>query len=71
MNENNQHMHSDILEAVKRTKDFVLSQVAEYAERNAELYVSSKLGIEFEDDKNNIKNVYIEEFTNLMFKQIC
>lgn len=64
-------MQNDILEAVKRTKDFVKHQVTEYAEQNAEVYVSSKLGLTDEPEKQGIKNTYIEEFTNLMFKQIC
>jgi len=68
---NNMEMNNDILEAVNRTKDFVRNQVAEYAEQNAEVYVSSKLGLTDEPEKQGVKNTYIEEFTNLMFKQIC
>lgn len=67
-----QRMSVDILEAVKRTKGFVKDQVVEYAEQNAEVFVASKLG--YGDDvpeRQAIKNTYIEEFTNLMYKQIC
>jgi len=63
-------MHEDILESVHRTKSFVKNQVAEYAEQCAEVYVSSKLGLTDEPDKQGLKNTYIEEFIRLMGKQI-
>lgn len=64
-------MQNDILEAVKRTKGFVRDRVIEYAEQSAEVYVSSTMGLEDGEEKQRIKNEYIEEFTNLMCKQIC
>lgn len=65
-------LQSDVLEAVKSCKGIIKEKVNELAEHSAEVFVSSKLGLEdYTPEKQGIKNTYIEEFTNLMYKQIC
>ncbi len=57
-----EQMLRDVSDNVERTKDFVKMQITEYAENNAEVYVSSILGLEDEDEKENTKRQYIELF---------
>lgn len=64
-------MYNDILECVKRESKSIRDEVIKCAEQCAEVYVSSTLGLEDGHvDKQGIKDSYIEEFKDLMFKQL-
>jgi len=56
------HMIDDVKENAKRISSFVRNQITEYAEQNAEVYVSSTLAIEDLEEKQRVKNEYIELF---------
>ena len=63
------HMRIDIEANTSRVKDLVDIQITEYAEQNAEVYVSSTLGMEEGEEKQAKKNEYIDNFISKL-KQI-
>ena len=67
----NTHLQDDVRQKVRGCIDIIRLSVVELAERHAEVYVSSTLGLsDDEDRKKFIKDTYIEEFTNQAKKTI-
>lgn len=63
-----EHLIENVRENVKGCKDLVKMQITDLAEKYAEVYVSSTLGlVDGEDEqKQSIKNQYIEAFCEEM-----
>jgi hypothetical protein len=66
------HLTENVKESVKGCKSIVNMHVADLAEKYAEVYVSSTLGLVDGEDsqKQSIKNQYIEAFYEEMRKSI-
>ena len=56
-----EHLQLDIQSKINKSIKDIRGSIYEQAEKNAEIYVSSTLGLE-DDVKASIKNQYIEHF---------
>lgn len=67
-----EHLIEDVKKNARGCNDLVKMHITDLAEKHAEVYVSSTLGlVDGEDEqKQNIKNQYIEAFYEEMKKSI-
>jgi len=67
-----EHLIENVKDSVRGCKSLVSMQITDLAEKYAEVYVSSTLGlVDGEDEqKQSIKNQYIEAFEEEMRKSV-